>query len=51
MQRLRNQKGYILANWGAARVQLRCMICLPGALRNDKHAVTTALSAMLRRYE
>jgi hypothetical protein len=34
-QRLRNQKGYILANWGEARVQLRCTLGLLGALCGD----------------
>jgi hypothetical protein len=50
-QRLRNHKGYILANWVEARVQLRCMLGLLGALLGDDPEVTLAWIPMLRGYE
>jgi hypothetical protein len=50
-QRLRNQKGYLPANWMEARTQLRCTLALLGALCGDEHAVPAAWCSMLRQYE
>jgi hypothetical protein len=50
-QRIRNQKGYTPTNWGEARIQIRCMLGLLGALCGDEHYVTHAWGTILRRYE
>jgi hypothetical protein len=50
-QRLRNQKGYLPANWMEERTQLRCTLALLGALCGDDHAVPAAWRSMLRQYE
>jgi hypothetical protein len=50
-QSLRNQKGYLPANWMEARTQLRCTLALLGALCGDEHSVPATWRSMLRQYE
>jgi hypothetical protein len=51
IQRLRNQKGYLPANWMEARTQIRWTLALLGALCGDLRAVPVAWRSMLRQYE
>jgi hypothetical protein len=51
IQRLRNQKGYLPANWMEARTQIRCTLALLGALCGDLHDVPVSWRSMLRQYE
>jgi hypothetical protein len=46
-QRLRNQKGYLPANWMEARTQLRCTLALLGTLCGDDHAALASWRSML----
>jgi hypothetical protein len=50
-QRLRNQKGYLPANWMESRTQIRCTLALLGALCGYLHAVPISWRSMLRQYE
>jgi hypothetical protein len=49
--RMRNYKGYIASDWMEARLQLRSVACLMGALLDTKHPVFVFYKVFLRKYD